>query len=343
LDKKMKKTLIKVFLAIFVASLFFPLFSSRTESANLTTLSDTMSRLKLSASSNHTIVFTTPTGVAAGQKIKVTFPSGFASGLNSVAFGDMDLLDDGADLTLAGTCATTTWGVAVATRTITFTSCTGTIAASSVITIKIGTNATGGSNQIANPGSSGSNVINLEVTTSGDVDVDTGSLAVAIMTEDQVTVTATVNPTITSALSGTGYPTCALGTLSQTAVAFCTYTNTISTNAGSGYTATIFDDGNLRDGGNDIDDAGVDNDVDMGSEEYGVGTSATGEAIVHYTTCANNNPQPASAILTSAQQYAHSTGPASDAINLCHAASIGPLTPPGSYSHLVTHITTGHF
>jgi len=345
----MKKAFLKVFIAIFVASLFFPLFSARTESASLTSMSDTMSRLKVSVSpvvkSNHTIVFTTPSGVAALQKIKVTFPSGFASGLNSVAYGDMDLLDGASDLTLAANCATTTWGASVSVRTITFTSCTGTIAAGHVVTIKIGTNATGGVNQITNPGVSGTNTINLEVTTSGDVDVDTGSLAVAIMDEDQITVTATVNPTISSVLSGAGYPICALGTLSSSAISVCTYKNRVNTNATSGYTSTIVADGALRSGTHNItDEDGT--AVDRGSEEYGIGTNSPDASLglPTYTTCQDGATQIAGPVSTTALKYADYGSPATDRdTSLCHAASITGATPAGSYSQIVTHITTGHF
>src|SRR4030043_721356 len=247
----MKKIGIKIVLAVFVVSLIFPLFAGRTESANLTTMSDTMSRLKISQNSNHTIVFTTPTGVGAGEKIKVTFSSGFASGLNGVDFADMDLADDGSDLTLDATPSGATWGAAVSTRTVTFTSGTGTIVASSVITIEIGTNATygvPGDTQIANPGSSGSNTINLAITTAADADIDTGSLAVAIMDEDQITVSATVNPTITSELLDSGnnpVSTCGLGTLTTASVSGCIYKNRVNTNATSGYSATIVENGNL--------------------------------------------------------------------------------------------------
>jgi hypothetical protein len=347
----MKKRVLNLIIAVFLALSVFPFVATTTGAANLTAMSDTMSRLQVSpVKSNHTIVFTTPSGVAALGKIKITFSANFASGLNSVAFGDMDLLDNGSDLTLAGTCATTTWGAAVSVRTITFTSCTGTIVAGHTVTIKIGTNATGGSNQITNPSGSGSNIISLEVTDASDVDIDTGKVAVPIMTADQVTVSATVDPSITSTLSTT---TCALGTLTSTSTGFCSYSNTVDTNAASGYTATIIStdtNGRLCSPSpgtctNNIPVEDGDHQVTQNKSEYGVGTSKTGQTIVHYTTCANNNNQPADALSdTTAQQYASATGPvSSDATTLCHAATIAGSQAAGSYSHSVTHITTGHF
>src|SRR4030042_2469073 len=243
----MKKKILHLLIATLLAVSVFPFVTTHTESASLTTLSDTMSRLKISQNSNHEISFVTPTGVGAGEKIKITFYANFASGLNGVDYLDMDLEDDTVDLTLAAAPSGATWGATVSTRTIIFVSGTGIIAGGSTVKVKIGDNATEpttGNTWIANPSGAGSNTISIAITTSGDVDIDTGSLAVPIMTEDQITVTASVAATITSALSGGGYPTCALGTLSDSAVQGCTYTNTVITNASSGINPTIVENGN---------------------------------------------------------------------------------------------------
>jgi hypothetical protein len=102
--------------------------------ASLTSLSDTLSRAATSVDANHTIKFTTPSGVQAGQNFTITFPSDFST--TTVDYTDIDITDDGTDLTLAATAATTTWGVAfggTGSRVLTVTSGTGTIAASSII------------------------------------------------------------------------------------------------------------------------------------------------------------------------------------------------------------------
>ncbi|NTU69891.1 hypothetical protein HGB13_03680, partial [bacterium] len=74
-----------------------------TNAASLTALSDTMSRLKDSQASNHTIRFTTPTGVAGAAQVVVTFPTGFdVNGTgNNLDYTDIDVADDGVDVTLA--------------------------------------------------------------------------------------------------------------------------------------------------------------------------------------------------------------------------------------------------
>ncbi|KKL68982.1 hypothetical protein LCGC14_2119560 [marine sediment metagenome] len=89
--KSFKMKIISVSL---VVALLVPLsLPLSIQAAAITPASDTMSRLKISTLSNHTIVFTTPTGVdASSDTITVTFPAGFTIG--SVAFGDMDLSQD---------------------------------------------------------------------------------------------------------------------------------------------------------------------------------------------------------------------------------------------------------
>ncbi len=343
-----------IFISIFSLAVTPLFFSHNVEAASLTSIQDTMSRLQDTTLSNHEIRFVTPTGVdASTDTIIITFEATFAMG--SVAFGDMDLeIDTTGDISDCGSFVTSktlaaapstspTWGAAVSGQAVTFTAPTdaasGEIAAGSCVQIEIGTNASGGSNQITNATSDGSKTIPITGTFG-----DTGSFAVPIMTGDQVTVTATVDPTITSSLSST---TCALGTLSDTTINFCPITNTVSTNAASGYSATIADDGNLRDGANDINDETGDSDVDQGSEEYGASSNDTTgtQAIVDSTGCDDDGiVEAATALTTTAQEYADNTGPVSgEATIVCHSASIDATTPAGSYSHIVTHITTGTF
>ena len=135
----------------------------------------------------------------------------------------------------------------------------------------------------------------------------------------------------------------------------------VSTNATSGYVSTIADINATSAGKlcspspstctNDINVAGGDNDVDQGSEEYGVSSNdAVGtQAIIDSTGCDDSGiVEGASAISTTAQVYADSgdgdAGPVSSATTtVCHSASITATTTAGSYNHVVTHITTGTF
>lgn len=345
------KTLRITLTAILLVTAFYPLFSTQVNSASLTAMSDTMTRLKVSQLSDHVIKFTTPTGVAAAGTITINFnTSGFSSG--TTAFGDIDFTHGATtgletSETLAATCTGTTWGAAFATNVLTITSCTGTVTAGDKVIITIGLQAAGGANRITNPGSSGSKSIAITAGAS-----DSGTLAVAIMTEDQVTVSATVDPTVTSTLSAT---TCSLGTLGSGAINFCSYTNTVSTNASSGYVSTIVENGNLCSPSvavctNNIDDV-VGGVINEGSEEYGVSSNDTvgTQDIVNSTGCDDSGTaEDATPITATAQVYADSgdgdAGPVSGAVTtVCHSASILGSTPAGAYSHIVTHITTGTF
>lgn len=183
--------------------------------ASLTGLSDTMDTLVASVDANHTIAFTTPTGVAAGEKIKITFPSGF--NLADVDFADMDLYAT-TERTLAATCDAATWGAAVAAQTITFTSCTGTITAASAVSIKIGTVAADGTDMILNP-SAGAKTVTVITTTSGDVTVDSGSYGLSIIADDSVNVTSSVGSFLTFAIDVTAI---GFGTLSSSTATWAT-------------------------------------------------------------------------------------------------------------------------
>lgn len=349
----LQNKVVRIFLtALLIALAGYPFFSRPINGASLTAMSDTMTRLKLSQASDHVVKFTTPTGVAAAGTITINFnTAGFSSG--STAFGDVDFTHGATtgtetNVILAGTCTTTTWGAAFSGNVLTLTSCTGTVTAGDKVIITIGLAAAGGANQITNPSSSGTKSIALTAGAS-----DSGTLAVAIMTEDQVTVSATVDPSVTSSLSAT---TCSLGTLVSTAIGFCSYTNTVSTNASSGYVSTILENGELCSPSvavctNDINQTTGDGDVDEGSEEYGVSSNDTvgTQAIIDSTGCDDSGTlEAATAITGTAQVYADSgdgdAGPVSGAVTtVCHSASIAGSTPSGSYSHIVTHITTATF
>ena len=107
---------------------------------------------------------------------------------------------------------------------------------------------------------------------------------------------------------------------------------TTSTNAPFGYTTSAKDDGNLRDGANDIDDV-ADTAVTAGSEEYGIGLTGTDRSF------ADDQP-----LTTSFLQVATRTNWKNGAATtVSHKASMDGNTLPGSYSHTITYISTGNF
>lgn len=189
-------------LAIIMWSLGFPTLQF-AQAANVTNFSNTMTDSAPGVVSDHTIEFVTPTGVAAGETIVLTFDATFAD-IATLDFGDLDLNIDGTDATLAATAAGATWGAVTSATDITFTSGTGTVGAGETVIIEIGLNADAGDTQITNPGKveptpgqADSYPINL---TAGSA--DSGETRVAIV--EGVTVTATVDTIFTFSVTGIG-------------------------------------------------------------------------------------------------------------------------------------------
>jgi hypothetical protein len=212
------------------------------DAANVTDVSDTLSDSAPSASANHTLSFVTPSGVANGENIVVTFPAGFT--LTGVAEEDIDLIVNGSNVTNAN------WSVVTGASDITLTIGTGSIAAGATTTLRIGLHATteGSPNsQIVNPAAEGSFEIGIVAGT-----VDTGWTRVVILSD--VLVTAAVDTIFTFTLAGlpaassvngatttgsTSSTTIPFGTL-QSGVATTSAQNlSVTTNAANGYVVTV--------------------------------------------------------------------------------------------------------
>jgi hypothetical protein len=204
---------------------------------------------------DHTIVFTTPTGVPNGGSFTIDF-SAF-TGTSSIAVGDIDVATT-SDFTLAADCTGSeevSASFGATDEILTFTFCSGdggSIPANGTTTIQIGQNASGGSNQLVNP-TTGSYTIDL-TTSSGD----SGTTRVAIV--DTVTVTASVdtvfNFTVSGVASGqtvngttTGTTTTAteigFGILNANEVRTGAQDLQVETNAKNGFTVTVVSDGQL--------------------------------------------------------------------------------------------------
>lgn len=344
--KKYQKTLKKI--TAIVAALALNLaFVPISYAASLTSLSDTMSRVKISTASNHTIKYNTPTGVAAGQTMTVTFPAGF--NMSSVAFGDVDVSwgpSTGAEneLTLAAAPSGATWGAAVAGQVLTITSGTGTMTVASKVIIEIGTNATAGGtgvNQITNNPSAATYTFSI-----GGTFGDTGKIAVVIVTDDQVAMSASVDPSITFSLSANAS---AFGSLSTGSVTTSSpnITLTIGTNANSGYTLTVQDQGSgaaagLYNAGASYNIASASALLAIGTEGYGIqAASATATIPGPYNVSGNNVGQ----LQRTPQNLAtyNSSTSASHTVTVTHLAAISASTKAGSYADTLTYIATGNF
>ncbi|MEY2664979.1 MAG: hypothetical protein RLZZ480_84 [Candidatus Parcubacteria bacterium] len=238
------------------------------EAANVTNFRDTLSDSAPGVDADHTIVFTTPTGVANGSTITIDFSDGF-TGTSTINATDIDVATT-SDYSVADNCAGSeqigaTWNLSVLTLTF----CSGdggSIPANGTTTIEIGNHATfggaGSADQINNPASTGSRQIPLTAGAS-----DSGETRVAIV--DTVQVTATVDTLFTFTVAGvttgqtvngtttTGSTTPTLinfGKLSANVASTAAQDLTVVTNARNGFVVTVEADGMLDSAnGADID------------------------------------------------------------------------------------------
>jgi len=343
----------------------FPLGS--VQAAAVTLFSDTLSTIKESVAANHTLTFTINDGWDATETLTIDFPDTFVTtGFANTEAEDYDITDDGAEQNLVanGGCSGAALEIEIttvntSTDTFTFTRCTGdaTIASGSVVIIEIGTHATfavTGNDQITNQTATenGSDaLVTLGGTFSG-----TGTLALEIVVDNDVTVNATVDPRITCAFGGLTTTFASLAgpvTTSDTST-----TVTISTNAPNGFALSIRDEGNGSNPGlyksssptyligsadnsfsntatltSDVDGFGI-----QGSTSGGSGATVTIDA--RYDQSGNA----VGGLERTATTLATATGAvASRVVTVVHKAAVSGLAPAGAYTDTLTYVCTGIF
>ena len=334
--------------------------------AAVTSHKDTLSRLKASTASNHEWQFVSPTGVnATTDTIIYEFDvAGTAFNLTGVVLGDIDLLEDtdGTPGNCSGTltqevlvstdtAATNEWLVTISTVNDTITvgpaaaNDTGALtAANACIILRVGTNASGGTNQITNAVAA---TYQMGITGAFG---DTGETAVQIITDDQVAATATVDETISFSISAVSI---AFGTLTTanarwanttagSATEVTAHTLIASTNATNGYVITV-DGSTLTSSGNTVTAIGATAAASSpASEQYGIKATAaggTGTVTAPYAT-ANY------ALDTAAfpDQLASAAGTTADTTyTLTYVANIAAMTEAGSYTSTLTYTATATF
>lgn len=330
--------------------------------ASLSSLSDAQSSIKVNVVSDHTIQFVTPTGVAAGLGITITFPVGwnlgsinasstdFATSTSSTCSGFTDAF------VANGAASGLTWGVATTTQSITITSGTAVIPANRCVQIRFGTNAisqASGTAQITNPSSATSSALLINGTFG-----DNGIITTNIITNDTVAVTATVAQSFTFAISTS---TIYFGALATGDDKFASSTNslgdsnetiahtlTASTNAPSGYTITVKGQTltSLQSATNTITAiGGTAASSTLGSEQFGIratvsgGTGATVSSPYSFATSYGYNATATtSAILATETSAANTT-----TYSLRYLANIAPLTEAGTYVANIVYVATANF
>jgi len=320
-----------------------------TYAASVTSFSVLLSREKAATLANQTITFTTPTGVASGQTIILTYNNS-TSVAAALDFEDIDLTDDGVNVTLAASPSGATWGVVRTSSTvITFTNGTTAVAAGSVIVIEIGTHATTGATgveQITN-GSAGTTTLVLSGTFT-----DTGTAAMSIIADDQVVITATVAPTITFTISDN---TIEFGTLSSSAATWAddsggsatdtvAHTMTVATNATGGYIVS-YNGATLTSGSDTINVASLTDNADgnPGTEEFGLSIATNGDATITAGYAYAGTPD-WTWVASTTTTIISETGPtATETFSAHYLANIAGNTEAGAYSTTATYIATATF
>lgn len=369
--KKINQHILKIF-SITAILFLVSIYPNKALAEPLEDRSDTMSRLGSSSAANvtsdHTIQFVTPSGVASGETIVIDFPSDFNGSTHpsgALDYTDIDLfIDDVPDGTCDGTAQTivgATPGVSdwlaefsgTDNRTLTITSggTSAVVAAGYEVCIEIGQNAEGGAanSQYINPTTIGSFMIGLEA------GVDTGDVSVSIIANDVVVITAKVNETITFAISDYDI---GFGVLSLSNARFATgtepygadgptpvsaHTMSIATNGSSGYDIT-YKGLTLESGLDDIDVATITGDGDgvPGSEQFAISFTTSGNATIAsaYQQASSNY----SFVETTETSFASETGPtATETLSAFYLANISGLTPAGTYSTAITYVASANF
>ena len=310
-------------------------------------LKDRMNRLKqnLTTGIKHTVVFKTELAVTGGvgvNKVIMVFPDADDATWCATAGTDLVTADctEGGATALPGTqTARCVQGAGASNYDTIYVEAVDNLAAATTYCFDV-TDGTAG--KLGTPAATTTGVITVK-TNNGTSDVDTGKLAVDIVTDEQVVVSATVEPSITLTLSTNSIN---LGTLSTSSVSSQTMTVQTVVNGVGGYSTTLLENNNLWiDASNDINDVAVTGTIDAGTEEYGMSTNDSTDGpfdILYDADCAavfNADP-----ITSTAQTLAGDpTGPTDETATLCFAASRSSTTTAGSYSHTLTFISTGTF
>jgi hypothetical protein len=331
--------------------------------AALSNMSDTLSSAKIGTASNHSFVFTTPTGIAAGSTTLITFPSEFVipAGLS---YTDVDINIGGAytgSSTLGSTPVGTTIGVArISTTTILITNGTTPISAGSAVYIRIGTNALNqstGVNQIVNATTTGNKSIGITGGTSTPM-FDSGTTTVNMITNDTVTISATVLQSLTFAISTT---TLSFGNLSNASAKYASSTNsdgstvdvvahtlTVSTNAAAGYSITVQGQTltSQQYATNTISAIGATPATyAVGTEQFGIyATKSGGVNGTIDSTYATASSFGYDATATTSALFASGTTPTNtETYSLHYLASISALTEAGTYTANLVYVGTANF
>ncbi len=339
-------------LIVAMLTMFAGPFTQVAQAAALSNLTDTLSSSKISTASSHKMKFTTPTGTStAGQTIIITFPSDFnftSKAITSVTFTHGASTGLESAETLAASASATAWGAVFSgtqNRIFTLTTPTdgvGTAALAAndkVIITYDNTNST-----------NATSATSYTIPVSGTF-TDTGNMFVTLLTDDQVSVTATVPESLTFSINDNSI---GFGSLSASAARFASgdtagtsseaeaHNLIVGTNASNGYTMTV-NGTTLTKGAFTITAIGSSNTASAtATKQFGLRMTASGG------TGAVTAPYAASgfALDTAAfpSQVASASGAsANTTYSARYLANITSSTEAGAYTSTLTYTATANF
>ncbi len=360
--QKLLKSWLPKLTAITLVVMAIGIQASTASAASLTSMSDNMSRLKVSENSNHEIKFVSPTGIQSGTSddIILTFSSEFVLAAEAAVNFDFAVGDSGncttaafTEETLALTASATEWGVDVTGDVLTFEPETDdTHAGGLCYRIRAGSNAvsggTGSASTITNP----TDVDDDDTITFSGGFGDTGTISVDIITDDQVVISATVSPSITFSVSDNtiGYGALsasddrfATGDTNGNSAATVAHTLAAGTNATSGYIMYVMG-ATLTSGGNTITAPAGPAASGTGAEQFGLNLSASGGSGTADAQYGTSSQYGWGATGSTQDNIAAATGAtASTTYSATYVGNIAAETEAGTYGTTLTYTATATY
>ena len=350
-----------IFALILVTSGFFP---KLTTAASLVNAKDTMSTQATSATADHTLTWTLPgtdkntaNGTVTIQFVVADFAAGGTWQTTDYAFSDNVRTNQApvgvGTIALPATCTAGvnnyTVDTTVASSIFRITFCPSwTQSSTGTNTFKI-LGATGGTGTLTNKGS---NVESSLITITDAVsDTDSTTLAAVVETNDVVTVSATVNPTLTLAISS---PTVNLSVLTTGAAGTGSHTAQIATNATGGFLLT-YNGTTLTSGGNTIAAYGSQASSAPGTTA-GFGINMVSNTVPSVGAAVTQNAGVCAALpadygttnkfsffASATTSLTSQAAPADCTYTISYVANITAVTPAGSYTAPITYVASGTF
>jgi len=348
------RTAVAIVAMLGFVTLFTPV--APTRAAALTGLKDTASRLQQGVQGTHAFTFTTSDDLTATETINIAFDTAADSFTldGTIVATDFSAASGIAFVDNIGACSGTaaevypTVDASAPGESYTLTVCTGDTVAAGAIAFTID------NNEITNP--AGAGVYKIDVTTTAGTP-DSGSLALAVIADDTVNVTATVDPSVTFSISDVAI---GFGVLSATEEcwangtppAACNSTNEaahtfqLGTNATDGVALT-YTGATLTSNSDTIAVATIAGDADgtPTTEQFAIGFDDNAATFTFADTAAyDESANNFKFVATGTNAILSIAGPvAATTIDAHYIANISAATEAGSYSTAITYIATGTF